>query len=53
MNEKVPERYFVVKNNDHVQIKYLLVYAEGSAETKYERDRDKCCWHAACEWASQ
>jgi hypothetical protein len=34
MNERVPERYFLVKNNDLVRVKYLLVYAEGKAEDR-------------------
>jgi poly[ADP-ribose] polymerase 16 len=34
MNERVPERYFLVKNNDLVRVKYVLVYAEGKAEDR-------------------
>ena len=33
-NSKVPEKYFIVKNNDYVRIKYILVYAE---KTKIKR----------------
>jgi poly[ADP-ribose] polymerase 16 len=27
-SNKIPEMYFIVKNNDYVRIKYILVYAE-------------------------
>lgn len=27
-NNNIPEKYFIVKNNDYVRIKYLLIYSE-------------------------
>lgn len=27
-SSSVPEKYFIVKNNDYVRVKYILVYAE-------------------------
>jgi poly [ADP-ribose] polymerase 16 len=31
-SSQVPDRYFVVKNNDYVRVKYVLVYAENSKQ---------------------
>lgn len=27
--DSVPERYFLVKNNEHMRVKYLLLFADG------------------------
>ncbi len=27
-NKNIPDKYFVVKNNDYVRVRYLLVYAD-------------------------
>lgn len=37
-NNNVPEKYFIVKNNDYVRIKYLLVYAEKAKSKRFEID---------------
>lgn len=27
--DSVPERYFLVKNNEHMRVKYLLIFTDG------------------------
>lgn len=34
-NNNLPEKYFIVKNNDYVRVRYLLIYAEKSKPKRY------------------
>lgn len=34
----IPEKYFIVKNNDYVRVKYLLIYSEKSKLKKLEEN---------------
>lgn len=35
MAGEVPDKYYVVQNNEVIRIKYLLVYAQKSAPSRY------------------
>ena len=34
-NSKIPEKYFIVRNNEYVRVRYLLIYAEKSKTIKF------------------
>lgn len=35
MAGEVPEKYYIVQNNDVIRIKYLLVYCQKSSTQRY------------------
>lgn len=37
-SKNIPEKYFIVKNNDYVRVKYVMVYAE---KTKHQKRNNK------------
>ena len=37
-SKNIPEKYFIVKNNDYVRVKYVMVYAE---KTKHQKSKTK------------
>lgn len=38
-NNSIPEKYFIVKNDDYIRVKYLVVYAEKQAKLKSNSNR--------------
>lgn len=38
-NQSIPEKYFIVKNNDYVRVKYVLVYADKPAAPNRQSSR--------------
>ncbi len=40
----VPDKYYVVQNNEYVRVKYLLVYAEKSKPKRYDLTLHKGIW---------
>ena len=41
INQKVPERYFVVTNDEMLRVKYILVFAQERVRPRYRRERGR------------